>query len=113
MKEEKRKLMSKCAPSVTDDTMENSAMKAYTKVTEKTSCQLKGLKSETGQKFKGVQVHVMSSFEARKLQVEYMEAAAALTTKSLSETSASAALQHNLDSTKLKKLGSGKQIPTV
>lgn len=58
----------------------------------------KKLKSETGQKLKGVlhQVKAIFSFDARKLQVEYMEAAAALTTKSLSESSASAALQHKL-----------------
>lgn len=44
----------------------------------------------------------MFSFDARKLQVENMEAAAALTAKSLSELSASAALLHNVDSRKLK-----------
>lgn len=44
----------------------------------------------------------MFSSDARKLQVEYMEAAAALTAKSLSEINASAALQHSSNTTELK-----------
>lgn len=75
-------------------------MKVYTKETEK-KFSTKKLKSDTGQKFKGDQVQVM--FSSRKLQVEYIEAAAALMTKSLSEISEFAVvLQHNLDSRKLK-----------
>lgn len=80
-------------------TKKKAAMKVYTKETEK-KFSTKKLKSDTGQKFKGDQVQVM--FSSRKLQVEYIEAAAALMTKSLSETSEFAVLQHNLDSRKLK-----------
>lgn len=82
-----------------DITKNNSAMKVYTKVTEK-KFSTKRLKSDTGQRFKGFQLQVM--FSSRKLQVENIEAAAALMTKSLSDISAFTALQHNLNSRKLK-----------
>lgn len=73
----------------------NFAIKSlHTKVTEK-RLSTKKLNQKLVRSFRGVQVQAMFSSDARKLQVEYMEAAAALTAKSLSDISASAALQQS------------------